>query len=141
MLAKFNKKATNVVIFLVLLGLSISNLYPLFYMFLNSVKNRTDYYVNPFSVWGIKLTWENYLTMISQFKIFNLFKNSFIISFFSIVLLLGLGILASYAFAKLKFKGKDIIYFLVLATMFIPIQATIIPLYMFFSKLNLVNTY
>ena len=90
MLAKFNQKATNLVIFLVLLGLSISNLYPLFYMFMNSIKHRTDYYVNPFRVWGLKLTWENYATMISQFKIFNLFKNSFIISFTSIILLLWL---------------------------------------------------
>ena len=49
MLAKFNQKATNVVIFLALLGLSISNLYPLFYMFMNSVKSRTDYYVDPFA--------------------------------------------------------------------------------------------
>ena len=128
-------------IFLALLGLSISNLYPLFYMFTNSIKSRTDYFVDPFSVWGLKLTWDNYLTMISQFKILNLFKNSFLISFFSIILLLGIGIVASYAFAKLKFWGKDVIYLLVIATMFIPIQATIIPLYMFFSKLHLVNTY
>lgn len=141
MLAKFNQKATNVVIFLALLGLSISNLYPMFYMFMNSVKSRTDYFVNPFSVWGLKLTWENYATMVSQFKIFDLFKNSFIISFSSIVLLLCLGIIASYAFAKLRFKGKEVIYLLVLATMFIPVQATIIPLYMLFSKIHLVNTY
>jgi raffinose/stachyose/melibiose transport system permease protein len=141
MLAKFNQKATNVVIFLALLGLSISNLYPLFYMFLNSVKNRLDYYVDPFAFVGLKMTWENYATMISQFKIFSLFKNSFIISFTSIVLLLSLGIVASYAFAKLRFKGKEVIYLLVLATMFIPVQATIVPLYLFFSRIQLVNTY
>jgi ABC-type glycerol-3-phosphate transport system permease component len=110
-------------------------------MFMNSVKSKTDYYVNPFSVWGLKLTWDNYATMISQFKIFNLFKNSFIISFSSIVLLLVLGIVASFAFAKLRFKGKEVIYLLVLATMFIPVQATIIPLYMLFAKFHLVNTY
>ncbi|HSB65238.1 MAG TPA: hypothetical protein VLD65_01590, partial [Anaerolineales bacterium] len=141
MLAKFNQKATNVVIFLALLGLSISNLYPLFYMFMNSVKSRTDYFINPFRVRGLKLTWDNYATMVSQFKIFDLFKNSFIISFSSIVLLLCFGIVASYAFAKLRFKGKEAIYLLVLATMFIPVQATIIPLYMMFSKIHLVNTY
>jgi raffinose/stachyose/melibiose transport system permease protein len=140
-LNKFSQKLTQVLIFLLLLGLSISNLYPLFYMFMNSLKSRTDYYINPFSMWGLKLTWENYVTMISQFRIFNLFKNSFIISFSSIVLLLCLGIVASYAFAKLKFWGKDAIYLLVLSTLFIPVQATIIPLYVFFSKIHIVNTY
>ena len=141
MLSKFNQKLANVLIFLTLLVLSISNLYPLFYMFMNSIKSRTDYYVNPFSVWSLKLTSENYLTMISQFKILNLFKNSFIISFFSIILLLCFGIFASYAFAKINFRGRNIIYLLVISTLFIPVQATIIPLYVLFSKVRLVNTY
>jgi raffinose/stachyose/melibiose transport system permease protein len=141
MLSKFNQKLANVLIFLTLLALSISNLYPLFYMFMNSIKSRTDYYINPFSVLGLKLTSENYLTMISQFKILNLFKNSFIISFFSIILLLCFGIFASYAFAKINFRGRNIIYLLVISTLFIPVQATIIPLYVLFSKVRLVNTY
>jgi raffinose/stachyose/melibiose transport system permease protein len=141
MLSKFNQKLSNLLIFITLLVLSISNLYPLFYMFMNSIKSRTDYFINPFSVWNLQLTWENYITMISQFKILNLFKNSFIISFFSIIILLCLGTFASYAFAKLDFRGKDIIYLLVISTMFIPVQATIVPLYVMFARIHLVNTY
>jgi ABC-type glycerol-3-phosphate transport system permease component len=140
MLAKVNQKLSGVLVFVILLGLSISNLYPFFYMLLNSVKSRIDYFVRPFSVRGLELTWDNYRTMISQFKILNLFKNSLFISFFTIVLLLCLGIVASYAFAKLRFKGKDVIYLLIISTMFIPVQATIIPLYVFFSRLGLVNS-
>jgi raffinose/stachyose/melibiose transport system permease protein len=141
MLSKLNQKITEGLIFLTLLVLSISNLYPFFYMFMNSIKSRTDYFINPFSIWNLQLTWDNYRTMISQFRIFGLFRNSFFISFFSIVLLLCFGIVASYAFAKLRFKGKVVIYLLVISTMFIPVQATIIPLYVFFSRLHIVNTY
>jgi ABC-type glycerol-3-phosphate transport system permease component len=54
---------------------------------------------------------------------------------------LSIGIIASYAFAKIDFKWKNIIYLLVISTMFIPVQATIIPMYLFFSKIHLVNTY
>jgi raffinose/stachyose/melibiose transport system permease protein len=140
MLAKINQKLTSWLIFLLLFGLVISNLYPFFYMVLNSIKSRTQYFINPFSVWGLDLTWDNYRTMISQFRILNLFRNSFVISFFTIILLLCLGIVASYAFAKLRFKGKDFIYLLIISTMFIPVQATIIPLYVMFSKIGLVNT-
>jgi raffinose/stachyose/melibiose transport system permease protein len=53
---------------------------------------------------------------------------------------LCLGIVASYAFAKLRFRGKNLIYLLIISTMFIPVQATIIPLYVMFSKVRLVNT-
>jgi ABC-type glycerol-3-phosphate transport system permease component len=79
--------------------------------------------------------------MISQFKIFNLFKNTLFISVFTIIFILFFGIIASYAFAKIKFKGKGFIYFLIISTMFIPVQVTIIPIYMLYSKVHLVNTY
>lgn len=141
MLNQINQKLSQVLIFLILLTLSVSNLYPLFYMFVNSIKSRLDYYINPFSVFGLKYTWDNYLTMISQFRIFSLFRNSLIISVASILILLALGTVASYAFAKINFRGKNLIYFLVLSTMFIPVQATIIPLYVLFSRLHLVNTH
>jgi raffinose/stachyose/melibiose transport system permease protein len=94
MLSQLNRKLTNLLIFLTLLVLSISNLYPLFYMFMNSVKSRTDYFVNPFGVVGLNRH-GTIITMISQFKIFNLFKNSFTISFFSIVLLLSIGVVSA----------------------------------------------
>lgn len=141
MLNRINQKLTNSLIFFVLLALSIANLYPLFFMFYNSLKSREDYLISPFSLTGLSLTWDNYVTMISQFRILNLFKNSFIISFFTIMLLLAFGIVASYAFAKLRFRGINIIYLLVISMMFIPVQVTIIPLYMIFSKVHLVNTY
>ena len=142
MLSKVNQKLTSIVIFLVLLVLSVSNVYPLFFMFLNSLKSHTDYIKSPFSLPDFRnLNWSNYLTMISQFQILNLFKNTLFISVFTIVFILIFGIIASYAFAKLPFKGKNLIYFLVISSMFVPVQVTIIPLYMMFSKVHLVNTY
>ena len=110
MLGKFNQKLTNVVIFLALVGALDLQPVPAVLYVHELRQTRTDYYVDPFRFWGLNLTWENYLTMISQFKIFNLFKNSFIISFYFDHPAIGLGIVASYAFAKLKFKGKEVIY-------------------------------
>ena len=103
MISKLVQKLSNGLIFSILLGLSIANVFPLFFIFYNSIKSRTDYLVSPFSLLGDKLTWNNYATMISQFRIINLFRNSFIISFFTIFFILCFGIVASYAFAKLKF--------------------------------------
>lgn len=138
----FNRKFSSIVIFMLLLLLSVSNLYPLFFMFLNSLKSHADYLKNPFALPDFsRLSWGNYVTMISQFQILNLFKNTLFISVFTILFILVFGIVASYAFAKLKFKGKELIYFLVISSMFVPVQVTIIPLYMLFSRVHLVNTY
>ncbi len=139
---RLKQKISRTIIFLLLLFLAISNLYPLVFMFINSLKTHTEYLKNPFSLPDFQhLAWENYQTMISQFKIFNLFKNTFIISTFTIIFILLFGIIASYAFSKLKFLGSDVIYFLIISSMFVPVQVTIIPIYMLFSKLHLVNTY
>lgn len=74
-------------------------------------------------------------------KIFNLFWNTFFISSMTVLLLLLIGVFASYAFAKLEFKGRRLVYIAVIMTMFIPSQVTIIPLYLFFAKLGMVNRY
>lgn len=134
-------KISRIVIFIILLLLSISFLYPMFFMLSNSLKSHTEYIKSPFSLPGLKLEWNNYATMISQFKILTLFKNSIFISVFTIIFILIIGIIASYGFAKHKFRGNRIILFLILSTMFIPIQVTIIPIYMLFSKLHLINSF
>lgn len=141
-MSKTRQKTTKVLIFLALSVLAVSNIYPLLFVFMNSLKDRTEYLKNPFSLPNFKqLAWGNYETMISQFQIFKLFGNTLIISVVTIFFLLALGIVASYAFAKLKFIGKNVIYFLIISSMFVPVQVTIIPIYMLFSRLHLVDTY
>lgn len=135
------RKLKGILVSLLLAVLTVSFLYPLYYMLINSLKTRTDFFTNQFSLPGAPLQFVNYTTMISQFRILNLFKNSFIISAFTVVGLLIIGTFASYVFAKYRFKGRSVIYVAVLATMFIPSQVTIIPLYVLFSKIGLVSTY
>jgi ABC-type glycerol-3-phosphate transport system permease component len=131
----------RVLISVVIAVITLTFIYPLYYMLINALKSRTAYYVNPFGLPGGRLEWENFTTMISQFQILNLFKNSFFVSAGTVILLLVVCIFASYAFSKYRFRGRSAIYLAVIATMFIPSQVTIIPLYLLFSKLGMVNTY
>jgi len=131
----------KLMVFIILSLIVISFIYPLYFMVINSFKTRTEYYINPFSLPKEGLQINNYTTMISQFGLLNLFKNTFIISIGTVMLLLIIGTLSSYVFAKVPFKGKMIVFFATLMTMFIPSQVTIIPLYVSFSKVRLVDTY
>ena len=79
--------------------------------------------------------------MISQFKILLLFRNTFIICAGTIVLLILLGVTGSYAFAKLRFRWTQPVYIAIVATLFIPAQVTMIPMYVLFAKVDLVNSY
>jgi len=131
----------RVVIFILLLILAISFLYPLYYMLVNSLKSLSGYYIDPFGLPKEQLQWQNFLTMISQFKILQLFGNSFIISFLTVLGLVVFGTLAAYSFAKVDFRGKNGIYLAILATMFVPAQVTMIPMYISFAKAGLVDSY
>jgi ABC-type glycerol-3-phosphate transport system permease component len=126
---------------LLLAILTLSFLYPLYFMLINSLKARAAYFASPFSLPTGRLDLGNFAVMISQFKILNLFKNSFIVSALTVVFLLAVGTFASYVFAKYRFKGRGALYVAVLMTMFIPSQVTIIPLYLLFSRIGLVSTY
>lgn len=135
------KTLVKVLIFLVLFTLTVSFLYPLYFMLINSLKSRNDYFKSPFTLPAGKAEILNYQSMISQLKIFSLFRNSFIVSAGTVAVLLVIGVFASHVFAKMKFKGQRAIYLGVIMTMFIPSQVTIIPLYVLFSKIGLVGTY
>jgi len=123
------------------LGIGLSFLYPLYYMVVNSLKNRPGYYTNPFGPPTVPLQFGNFTAMVSQFKILLLFRNTFIISVTSLLLLILLGVLASYAFAKLRFRWSQGVYLGIVITLFVPAQVTMIPMYVMFSRAGLNNTY
>ena len=132
----------RVLIFLVLFILAVSFVYPILFMFINSLKTLKEYYYSPFTLPDLSnLQWSNFGNMISQFKILGLLRNSFIVSLFTVVGLIGLGTLASYAFAKIKFPGSRGLYLAFLVTLFVPAQVTMIPMYINFAKIGLVNNW
>jgi len=140
MAGRTGRRVKDILVFLLLAVLTVTFLYPVFFMLVNSLKARDEYFMNPFSMPAAPQL-ANYSTMISQFQILKLFRNSFLVSAGSVVLLLIVCIFASYVFAKYRFKGRNVVYLAVLVTMFIPSQVTIIPLYVLFSRMGLVNRY
>ena len=135
MATRTGRRVKDILVFLLLALLTVTFLYPVFFMLVNSLKARAEYFTSPFSM-PAAIQFENYSTMISQFQILKLFRNSFIVSAGSVILLLVVCTFASYVFAKYRFKGRNVIYLAVLVTMFIPSQVTIIPLYLLFSRIG-----
>jgi len=69
------------------------------------------------------------------------YKNTVIITVISLVMVLFADALAAYGFAKFEFRGKTVLFWLMIGTMMLPIYATLIPSFWLFSKLKLINTY
>ncbi len=127
-------------IFVVFVLLTISFMYPFAFMFINSLKTVADYRTDPFALpqkWAV----ENYVAMITGFKILQLFRNTLIVSVSTVALLITVGTFASYGFAKLPFRGRGVVRLAMLGTMIIPTQVIMIPLYVMFSRAHLINNF
>ncbi len=86
-------------------------------------------------------TLTNYRALFEQAHIGRYFINSLIVSSFATVLSLSFNVTAGYAFAKLDFKGRDLVFRLMLATLVIPAQVAMIPLFLMLKTIGLVNTW
>lgn len=136
------KRAIPATNFIIMAVLSSTFVIPFVFMLVNSLKMSEDYYTNPFNLpssgkWNLN----NYVAIFSQFKILNLFKTTAMIDVVSCVLVITFAVLCSYAIAKLNFKFIKVCYIFIIATMFVPGQVTMIPMYVMFAKANLVDNY
>ncbi len=89
------------------------------------------------SVW----TLENYVKAFERLPLLKFLINSLIASLLIMIGQLVLSSLAAYAFVFLKFKGRDALFLLFIATMMIPFEASIIPNFQTIKGMNLINTY
>ncbi|MBW1606223.1 carbohydrate ABC transporter permease [Lactobacillus sp. Sy-1] len=87
------------------------------------------------------LTFDNYVTAVQTTPVLRYLLNSFIVSIIRTVGEVLLCSMAAYAFVFLKFKGRNFIFYLFLATMMLPFEAEVIPNFMTVKSMNLLNTY
>lgn len=85
--------------------------------------------------------YQNLLTKVDEFPVIRWFFNSLGIALIVTLLVLVLTSTAAYAFARLRFRGRDTLFLVVLATMMIPSQVSLIPVFLIVQKLGLFNTY
>ncbi|GLV53203.1 sugar ABC transporter permease [Dictyobacter sp. S3.2.2.5] len=88
----------------------------------------------------VKVTLSSYRELISLGQLRN-FANSIFVSVVTTVIGVFLAALAAYAFTKLRFPGRKVIFYLLLITLMVPAEITIPPLYLVFAKINWLNTY
>lgn len=86
-------------------------------------------------------TLANYLLLFKRLKIANFFMNSLILSVSVSLVSLFVNSLAGYAFAKYYFRGKRIVFTVLLSSMIIPGQVTMLPVFLLLNKMGLLNTY
>ena len=138
--AKIKKKVFQILTHAVLILCSISMLIPFLWMISSSLKDVQELYAIP-PYWIPKhVAWENYVYMFEQAPWFVYFGNTIFITVFTILGQLITCSMAAYAFARLNFKGKNILFIIYLGTMMIPFQAVMIPQFKIIKYMGLIDT-
>jgi multiple sugar transport system permease protein len=124
---------------LVLCGLALIG--PFMWMVLASLKTDADIKAIPPTLLPDPVTGENYQRVVDAFPFWRFAANSLGVAVTSTLLQLALASTAAYAFARIEFCFRNLLFGLYLATMMIPLQVVIVPLFIEMRNLGLVDTY
>jgi len=130
----------RLLVYALLLGLSMVFLLPFFWMVSTSLKHEQDVFTYPPSFFPNSFRWENYVDGWTLLPFNTFLMNSAIVTTANVVGNLISCSLVAYGFARLRGRGKNLLFLLLLATIMIPREVTIVPRFLLFSELGLVNT-
>ena len=130
------------VTYILLLLLTVATIIPFIWTLSISLKgqNETIFSIPPKFI-PENFTFENYLTVWNSLPIPRYVWNSLVLSFFGVVLPLIFCSMAAFPLARMNFRGKQFIFVLIIATMMIPGEVTMIPIYLILNKLHLLGSY
>ena len=135
------KKISTVVIHAVCVLVSVTMLIPFLWMVLTAFKSVPEStQVDPFIIFPTVWRTEAFTAVMENMNFMLLYKNTLLLIFFRVLCAVLTATLAGYAFARLNFKGKNVMFSLVLFQMMIPSQIFIIPQYIMVSKIGALNS-
>jgi multiple sugar transport system permease protein len=108
---------------------------PIWWIFRSSLMTNTELYAYPPSFFPQNWRFENYAQTLEHFKFWTYLKNTLTIIVPSVLAGTSTAVLCGYAFARLRFPGKNFIFALCIGSMFLPNMVTLIPLYMAWTRL------
>ncbi len=114
---------------------------PFYWMFSTSLKADDELFEMPPKWIPIPPHWENYPRAMEYFPFWRYFMNSVIITAGAVIGTLVSSPLVAYGFSKIRWPGRDVWFIIMLSTMMLPFAVTMIPTFIIFQKLHMVNTF
>jgi len=119
----------------------VAMIFPFIWMILGSFKTNAEIRSNPLGLLPEAPTLDNYTQLFGRLDFATYFTNSVVVAVFVTVGNIIFSSMVGYALAKLEFRGKKVLFILVLGTLMVPGVVTFVPLFVLTSNLGLVNSY
>ncbi|MDX9923229.1 MAG: carbohydrate ABC transporter permease [Ignavibacteriaceae bacterium] len=137
---KYLNISKSVLIHILMYTLAILTIMPFIWMILTSVKDMSEIFVYPPQWFPEEIKFQNYIDAFNAAPFGTFYMNSLIVALSVTLGQLITCSMAAYAFARLEFKGRDIIFYIFLGTMMIPANVTMIPTYIVLSTFGLIDS-
>ena len=138
---RWRRRVERVLIYALLVAGAVVMLIPFYWMVISSLMTETEVLSYP-PVWIPKvLRFRNYLEMWRALPFTTFFRNTIVLTVGRLLPLLFSCSVVAFAFARLRARGRNVLFVIMLSTMMLPFQVTIIPLYIAFAKIHWVNTF
>ena len=135
------RKASRAVTYLVLSLWALTTVYPFIWVIINSFRQKGLIMSDSFSLpLGEAFTWDNYITAWHRADFKNAYLNSFLISGTVTVCVVVIAGLAAYGLVRYRFRGRSLLYSLIMAGMMFPVFSTIIPVFRMEAVLGIAGT-
>jgi ABC-type glycerol-3-phosphate transport system permease component len=132
---------SRVVWYIVFLIVIAAALGPILWMLSTSVKPESEIVTTQIRWIPDEFTLEHFSAILTNYPMTRWLFNSLFTATAATLLVLALDSMAGYAFARLQFRGRSVIFMIVLSMLFVPIQITVVPLFILFSRIGLTDTY
>ncbi|MDO5081902.1 carbohydrate ABC transporter permease [Arachnia propionica] len=114
---------------------------PLIYAVFSAMKPNNEIFASPPRLVGSQLKWTNFLEVFTYGPFVTYISNSLFVSVTGTLLVLFVSSTAAFAFARLRWRGRDVVFILFLATLMVPAEVVVIPLYTLMGWFGWVNSY
>lgn len=130
----------HIAVHAVLIVVSVIMVIPFIWMVLTAFKSLGESTAIPVQVFPSRLRWENFTELFAQFSFGTMYMNTIIATVLRVTAQLTFAAMAGYAFARLRFPGRDVIFAILLSVMMIPPALYLIPKFLLMTQLGWVNT-
>ncbi|HOB41092.1 MAG: carbohydrate ABC transporter permease [Limnochordia bacterium] len=137
------KRRQKIVLSIVGLLLGLVWFFPILWMFFSSLQPNSELLIYPPRILPRVITLENFRTILFSTRGVNVGRSFLNSVFYASLVTLGVLVTATpaaYAFARMEFRGRDVIFWLIVATLILPVQMFIVPVYLLLDRLGLLNT-
>ncbi|MCS4277117.1 multiple sugar transport system permease protein [Mycetocola sp. BIGb0189] len=135
------KRIRRVIGYLLLCIVALGFMVPLIYMVATSLKPADQVFTTPPTLWGDQLRWENYVEAFTFLPFGKFMLNGLFVAVAGTTINMAVAVLSGYAFSRIRWRGRNLVFVLFLATLMIPQDVLVVPMYVMMQQFGWVDTF